>query len=78
MARKRQSKAGSSGKRRTPRTRSSGGGHPERGGSLMQGMVGGFRRAVGVEGGGKGGPLGTVITVLLVLAAVALLFYRFN
>lgn len=76
MGKKRQPKAGSTRKRRSPPTRSGGGASPQRRSGLMQGMVGGFRRAVGVEPGAKRGPLGTILTVLFVLAAVALLFYR--
>jgi hypothetical protein len=76
MAKKRQPKAGSTRKRRSSPGRSSGETGAERGPGLMQGMVGGFRRAVGVEQGSKRGTLGTALTVVLVVAALALLFYR--
>lgn len=44
----------------------------------MQGMVGGFRRVVGVEEKKKRGTLDTVLTVLLLLALAGLLLYRFG
>ncbi len=50
----------------------------EGGGGAMQSMVGGFRRAVGVEKKSKKGRADVVWTILLVLAVAAILFWRFG
>ncbi len=46
------------------------------GGGAMQGMVGGFRRAVGVEKSKKGGASDYIWTILLILIAAAILFWK--
>jgi hypothetical protein len=53
---------------------------PIAGGGVMQGMVGGFRRAVGVGDGRqkKRSALGTVIWLLLLAGAVGVLAYRLS
>ena len=48
------------------------------GGGAMQSMVGGFRRAVGVEKDEKKGRSDVIWTILLVIAIAALLFWRFG
>ena len=45
-------------------------------GGVMQGMVGGFRRAVGVEKPKKGAG-GKIWTALLILALAAVVYWRF-
>ena len=48
------------------------------GGGVMQGMVGGFRRAVGVEKSKKAGLGSHLWTILLLLALGAILYWRFG
>ena len=46
-------------------------------GGVMQGMVGGFRRAVGVEKPKKKGSSGKIWTFLLIAALAAVVYWRF-
>jgi hypothetical protein len=54
--------------------------HKKKHGGALTGLRTGFKRATGVAGGlpakKRKSPVGTIVTVLLVLAAAALLFYR--
>ena len=50
----------------------------ESGGGAMQGLTSGFKRAVGVETGKKKTWVDHVWTVLLLLAIVAVLLWRFG
>lgn len=79
MAKKRQKKGGSPAKRRKGPKSGGAGGAGSGSGGMMQGMVGGFRKMVGAEPAhGKGGLLGSIVTVLLLIAAAGLLLYRFG
>jgi hypothetical protein len=64
-------------KKRRRRRGASPAARPVRGG-IMTGMVGGFRRAVGVKAAspGRSSWLGTLITVALAAAAIALIVRR--
>ncbi len=79
MARK-QSKSGTKKKRKEKRYggpgSSAGESAHDGGGGAMQNMVGGFRRAVGVEKS-KSGRNDVFWTILLVLVVAAILFWRF-
>ena len=76
VSRKHLKKAGSAAKRSRSRGKAAGG-TPASSGGVMQGIVGGFRRVAGAERT-KRGRFEVVLTVVLLAAAIAILFYRFG
>ena len=77
MGKRRQPKSGSKAKRKRP-TKKRDADEPIRADGVMSGMVGGFRRAVGVEKTNKRAPWSLLWTALLVIAVVTILAYNLS
>lgn len=63
-------------KRKRKSKSATGGGGPPTGGGVLQSIRSGFRRAAGVEESKESSRLGNILWTLLLIAAVALLLYR--
>ena len=76
MSKKSQKKSGSKKKRPKSVSYRENANDPIRSDGLMSGMIGGFRRAVGVERSKKNAPWSLIWTAVFVLAALTILAYN--